>query len=139
MPSFEKLDESKEGLTQKYFEQRRAELKAAIEKHREPGHVLIHAYRKAKSIVKSKRGSQYRGVSKNGKKWQVSVPNVLTLLKVMIMGNMRKHYFGGIESERDAARLYDKNSILASGLQAKTNFDYKRADILKILEESELE
>ena len=38
--------------------------------------------------AKSKRGSRFRGVSKNGKKWQVQ-----------LLGNMRKRYIGSISSE----------------------------------------
>lgn len=34
-----------------------------------------------------------------------------------------------------AAKIYDKLAIKNLGLRAKTNFDYKRRDILKIIEE----
>ena len=59
------------------------------------------------------RGSNYRGVSKNGKKWQV-----------MIKGFSRKRYIGGIPSELSAARTHDIHTILTKGLNAKTNFNY---------------
>jgi len=44
----------------------------------------------------------------------------------MIMGSIKKKYFGGIPTEREAAILYDKLSILTSGLAAKTNFNYRK-------------
>eukprot|EP00345_Euplotes_harpa_P011875 CAMPEP_0168342578 /NCGR_PEP_ID=MMETSP0213-20121227/15480_1 /TAXON_ID=151035 /ORGANISM="Euplotes harpa, Strain FSP1.4" /LENGTH=254 /DNA_ID=CAMNT_0008349507 /DNA_START=84 /DNA_END=848 /DNA_ORIENTATION=+ len=80
---------------------------------------------KSKKIRKSNRHSMYRGVSLNGKKYQV-----------MIMGSAKK-YFGGIPSERDAAIFYDKLSILTNGLAAKTNFNYRKADLMRVLPELE--
>ena len=56
--------------------------------------------------MKSKRGSKYRGVSKNGKKWQV-----------MFMGCMKKQYIGAISSEVEAAKTYDKYTIISQGLR----------------------
>jgi hypothetical protein len=44
----------------------------------------------------------YRGVSKNGGKWQV-----------MVMGFSTKKYIGGIKDERDAARIYDQQAIIS--------------------------
>lgn len=90
--------------------------------------VLITAKPKNKSqkIRKSNRHSRFRGVSLNGKKWQV-----------MIMGPMKKKYFGGITSEREAAIFYDKLSILTNGLAAKTNFNYRKCDLMKIMAELE--
>ena len=72
------------------------------------------------------RGSRFRGVSKNKEKWQVMV----TLYH-------RKEYKGGIESETEAARLYDRRSILTYGLKAKTNFDYTRRELEEILHDDE--
>ena len=37
----------------------------------------------------------------------------------MIMGNFKKMYVGAIESEKDAAILYDKIAILTHGLKVK--------------------
>ena len=90
--------------------------------------ILINAKPKNKSqkIRKSNRHSRYRGVSLNGKKWQV-----------MIMGPMKKKYFGGITTEREAAVFYDKLSILTNGLAAKTNFNYRKCDLMKIMAELE--
>ena len=72
------------------------------------------------------RGSRFRGVSKNKEKWQVMV----TLYH-------RKEYTGGIETETEAARLYDRRSILTYGLKAKTNFDYNRHELEAILNDDE--
>jgi hypothetical protein len=36
---------------------------------------------------------------------------------MMIMGNFKKMYVGAIESEKDAAILYDKIAILTHGLK----------------------
>ena len=68
-----------------------------------------------KKELKSTRGSIYRGVSRNGKKWQVQ-----------LLGNLKKHYIGSISSETKAARIYDAHAILAHGLKAKTNFSYNK-------------
>lgn len=56
-------------------------------------------------LNRSQRGSQYRGVSKNGRKWQV-----------MIVKGTLKKYVGTIASEHDAARIYDKYSLIIQGL-----------------------
>lgn len=90
--------------------------------------ILITSKPKNKSnkIRKSNRHSRYRGVSLNGKKWQV-----------MIMGPIKKKYFGGIATEREAAVFYDKLSILTNGLSAKTNFNYRKCDLMKMMAELE--
>ena len=64
----------------------------------------------------------YRGVSKNKMKWQM-----------MIMGNQKKIYIGAVESEVEAATIYDKISILIHGMKAKTNFSYTKQQIEEIL------
>ena len=70
------------------------------------------------------RGSRYRGVSKNGNKWQV-----------LVMGNQKKQYSGSIRDEVSAARMYDRFAIKNLGLRAKTNFDYRRQDLIRIIRE----
>jgi hypothetical protein len=57
------------------------------------------------------RGSKYRGVSKNGGKWQV-----------LIMINRQKTYFGKYDKEEDAAKAYDEIAIKFHGDKARTNF-----------------
>lgn len=103
-------------------------LKKVLEGIRDESQVLISSKPKNKStkIRKSNRHSKFRGVSLNGKKWQV-----------MIMGPIKKKYFGGIATEREAAIFYDKLSILTNGLAAKTNFNYRKSDLMKIMAELE--
>ena len=55
---------------------------------------------------KDTRASKYRGVSKNGPKWQV-----------LFMGHKKKEYVGSINSEQEAAKIYDEISIKANGLK----------------------
>eukprot|EP00347_Sterkiella_histriomuscorum_P003222 403365125 len=71
----------------------------------------------------SNRGSQFRGVSRNGKKWQV-----------MIMGKSKKQYIGAIEDESEAALIYDWHAVVTQGIRAKTNFSYTRDQLMKIAE-----
>ena len=40
---------------------------------------------------------------------------------------------GSIKFERCAARIYDKRAILANGLSAKTNYNYTKAAIERML------
>lgn len=72
----------------------------------------------------SKRGSRFRGVSKNGNKWQV-----------LAMSYKQKIYSGSIIDEIEAAKIYDKYAIKNFGIRAKTNFDYKKKDLLGIINE----
>ena len=51
------------------------------------------------------------------------------------MGNQKKQYSGSIKDEQTAAKLYDKFAIKNLGLRAKTNFDYKRKDLVKLIKE----
>ena len=53
---------------------------------------------------------------------------------MQLLGNLKKHYIGSINSEEKAARIYDRHAILTHGLRAKTNFSYTKTQILKILE-----
>ena len=57
----------------------------------------------------------YKGVSLNGKKWQV-----------MVMYNGQKYFSTCLASEKLAARVYDRYVIQSMGLKAKTNFSYTR-------------
>ena len=59
---------------------------------------------KNKSIflqTRSQRGSKFRGVSKNGSKWQVMI----------VRGEIKK-YIGAVENEETAARFYDKYALI---------------------------
>ena len=51
--------------------------------------------------TRSQRGSRFRGVSKNGRKWQV-----------MIVRGFIKKYIGAVDSEETAARFYDKYALI---------------------------
>ena len=69
---------------------------------------------KSKSMflqTRSYRGSKFRGVSKNGSKWQV-----------MIVRGKLKKYIGAIENEDVAGILYDKYAIIIQGLQVSSWF-----------------
>ena len=70
------------------------------------------------------RSSKFRGVSKNGNKWQV-----------FKMINKKNKYFGTYDSEEIAARVYDIVSLKNKGLKAKTNFKYNISEANKILED----
>ena len=86
-------------------------------------------FRKSKNLKKCnkngrrKRSSKYRGVSKNGNKWQVFVNT-----------KNNKSYIKTYSSEEDAARIYDIISIKARGIKARTNFEYNVNQINKIRE-----
>lgn len=84
--------------------------------------------KKQKGVHKRKsrgefRGSKFRGVSKNGKQWQV-----------FIMIGKSKRYIGIVGNELDAARYYDALAIQNHGIRAKTNFEYSKTQILEILD-----
>ena len=68
---------------------------------------------KNKSNKKSNRSSLYRGVSRNGKKWQV-----------LLMFKKNKYYFGNYKNEEIAAKIYDYFTIKFKGNKAITNFSY---------------
>mmetsp|Transcript_1059 Transcript_1059/g.931 ORF Transcript_1059/g.931 Transcript_1059/m.931 type:complete len:269 (+) Transcript_1059:19-825(+) len=110
-------------IPQKLVENRRQEILASLEKVSEDSETVIEAVPRA--YTGSKRGSNFRGVSVNGKKWQV-----------MVMGFGKKRYYGGIKDEKEAAKLYDKYAILTQGVGAKTNFSYKKQEVFSILEEN---
>lgn len=45
-----------------------------------------------------------------------------------------KTYIGTYKSDEMAAWVYDKYSILTNGIQAKTNFNYTKSEVLEILQ-----
>ena len=90
---------------------------------------LLHKYSTAKGIKKfkkinffitKKRGSKYRGVSRNGNKWQV------------LMINNKNCFLGNYSSEELAARIYVIQAIKTWGIKAKTNFIYDNNQLKKI-------
>ena len=60
------------------------------------------------------RGSKYRGVSRNGKTWQV-----------LIMINRNKNYIGNFKSEEDAAKAYDEFAMKYHKNKARLNFSHQ--------------
>ena len=83
----------------------------------------LKLFKQNKFIVKNKTSSKYRGVSKNGNKWQV-----------LIMINNKKYYLGSYLSEEMAARVYDIFAIKNRGIKARTNFIYNNIQKKKINE-----
>ena len=69
------------------------------------------------------RSSSYRGVSKNGNKWQV-----------LLMKNNINYYLGNYYSEQNAAKVYDIFNIRLRGNKALTNFIYDDDQIKNIFE-----
>ena len=86
---------------------------------------LIKQKPKKKEIKdgKNNRSSRYRGVSKNGNKWQA-----------IVSSKINKGYIGIYPTEELAARVYDICSIKNKGLKAQTNFVYNIHQIGKIIE-----
>lgn len=84
---------------------------------------LIKPKKKNKEIKEKKRRSRYRGVSKNGNKWQA-----------IMFYNKNKGYIGLYSTEEIAARVYDIYSIKNKGIKAKTNFPYNIHQIKVIIE-----
>ena len=72
---------------------------------------------------KSNRKSIYRGVSKNGKKFQ-------TILSY----KYHKNYVGVYSSAETAARVYDIISLKNRGIKAQTNFEYNIHQIQNIID-----
>lgn len=79
---------------------------------------------KIKFLKRKKRSSKYRGVSKNGNKFQV-----------LMMINKKRCYKGSYSSEVLAARIYDIHAIKTRGIKARTNFVYNNIQIKKIYEQ----
>ena len=96
---------------------------------------LLNSYSTSRSLkkfeqfkfeIRKKTSSKYRGVSKNGNKWQV-----------LIMINNKKYYKGSYLSEDIAARIYDIMAIKYFGIKARTNFIYNHIQI-KTIKESKI-
>ena len=83
----------------------------------------LKKYKKCKFEIRKKTSSNYRGVSKNGNKWQV-----------LIMINKKTCYIGSYISEEIAAKIYDILAIKNWGIKARTNFKYNNYQIKKINE-----
>ena len=87
--------------------------------------LLLKPKNTKKDIIpkEKKRNSIYRGVSKNGNKWQV-----------IIYSKYCKKYIGLYKTQEIAARIYDIISIKNKGIKARTNFEYDIHQIQNISE-----
>ena len=85
--------------------------------------LLIKPKKRKKVLIspERKRNSIYRGVSKNGNKWQV-----------IVHSKYFKGYIGMYKTQEIAGRIYDFISIKKNGIKAKTNFQYNLHQIQKI-------
>ena len=84
--------------------------------------------KKAKNInfvIRNKTSSKFRGVSRNGNKWQI-----------LIAVNNKKYYLGSYPSEELAARVYDIYAIKMKGIKARTNYPYNNIQIKNIVEKN---
>ena len=85
-------------------------LLARLQSVEDDGSMLLEGKKKSEFLQnRSYRGSKFRGVSKNGSKWQVMI----------VRGNQKK-YIGAIEDEDVAGVLYDKYAIIIQGLQVSS-------------------
>ena len=85
---------------------------------------LIKQKTKKNDVTKKRfRKSMYRGVTKNGKKYQV-----------IISYKNNNKYYGVYPTDEIAARAYDIISIKNKGIKARTNFKYDLHQIQKISE-----
>ena len=82
---------------------------------------LIKKSKKINFVIRNKTSSKYRGVSRNGNKWQS-----------LIMADNKKYYLGSYPSEDLAARVYDIFAIKMRGIKARTNFLYNNFQIKNI-------
>ena len=78
------------------------------------GNKAIEELKEKKSKKYIYRGSKYRGVSKNGKTWQV-----------LIMINRNKNYIGNFQSEEEAAKAYDEYAMKFHKNKARLNFSHQ--------------
>lgn len=88
-----------------------------------PDQMLIQSKLKSnRKTNSSKRRSEYIGVSKNGANWQA-----------LISIDKSKKYIGTFKTQLEAAREFDKYSILINNVSAMTNFNYSRDEVLQIV------
>ena len=76
-------------------------------------------------VIRNKTSSKFRGVSRNGNKWQI-----------LIAVNNKKYYLGSYPSEELAARVYDIYAIKMKGIKARTNYPYNNIQIKNIVEKN---
>ena len=105
-----------------------------LNKYSTSRYILLNKYstsryiKKAKNInfvIRNKTSSKFRGVSRNGNKWQI-----------LIAKNNKKYYLGSYPSEELAARVYDIHAIKMRGIKARTNYPYNNIQIKNIIEKN---
>ena len=88
--------------------------------------IILNAYDKKHHKVDESdiafRGSEYRGVSKNGKSWQVFI---IADKQILHVGKLRDPLLG--------AFIYDIATIQTKGLKSRINFNYTKSELLAIL------
>ena len=84
---------------------------------------LLKKSNKINFVIRNETSSKFRGVSRNGNKWQA-----------LIMKDNKKYYLGSYHSEESAARVYDIFEIKMRGNKARTNFPYNNIQIKNIFE-----
>lgn len=139
IPEDQNISEDKKQKTKKIFIRNNKLVYVINEKHTDTKHVIyldedseFNSNDKNKNKLdrikeklaegRKQRSSKFRGVSKNGKHWQV-----------LIMIKQKKRYIGNFSSEEEAGREYDKIAIQFHGAKAKTNFQYTEDEINSIL------
>lgn len=88
----------------------------------DPNTIVIFGKKKNERKANSLRRSNFIGVSKNGPNWQA----MISILK-------RKAYIGTFTDEQEAGLAFDFYSILIHKLDAKTNYNYTKAQIMEML------
>ena len=86
--------------------------------------VIVHSVKQSQhKTANRQRGSKYLGVSFNQHgQFQISFKHKTSFM-----------YFGSYYDMYRAAFLYDAIIVQLSGLKAKTNFDYNKAQVLSLL------
>lgn len=116
--------------TQQFFSKKKNNFNNDVRIKRNNKIIYMNSYfikpkilKKKNKNIEKKRRSKYRGVSKNGNRWQA-----------IMYSKKNKAYIGCYSSEEEAARVYDIKSIKTKGIKAKTNFEYNINQINKIVD-----
>lgn len=125
--SEDKIENVNKSYSEKNYSNDNNNLKEQIRIKKNNKIVFMNKYlikTKKKDIIKKRfRKSMYRGVTKNGKKYQV-----------IISYKKKNRYYGVYPTDEIAARAYDIISIKNKGIKASTNFKYDLHQIQKISE-----
>lgn len=94
-------------MVEQIIQTKKQEIADAISRCLDESTIIIR--KNPKKGHKGPRSSQFRGVSLNGKKWQT-----------LVMGFCKKAYRGRHQYEIEAAKDYDRHSILSQGLSVSS-------------------